>query len=86
MIEQYEEAVGRTIWVWYARDIAGLYGRSRRTVNRWMRERWLRYVRVAGGGLERPRLAIDRDVLIKLWREDRPVESETAKELAACSI
>ena len=86
MIEAYEETVGRTIWVWYARDIAKLYGRSRRTVNRWMRERWLRYVHVAGGGQERPRLAIDRDVLIKLWREDRPVESETAKELAACSI
>ena len=86
MIEQYEEAVGRTIWVWYARDIAGLYGRSRRTVNRWMRERWAKYIHVAGGGLERPRLAIDRDVLIKLWREDRPVESETARELAACSI
>ena len=86
MIEAYEEAVGRTIWVWYASDIAGLYGRSRRTVNRWMRERWLCYVHVAGGGLVRPRLSIDRDVLIKLWREDRPVESETAKELAACSI
>jgi len=86
MIEAYEEAVGRTIWVWYASDIAGLYGRSRRTANRWMRERWLKYVHIAGGGLERPRLAIDRDVLIKLWREDRPVESETAKELAACSI
>jgi len=86
MIEQYEEAVGRTIWVWYARDIAGLYGRSRRTANRWMRGRWLRCVHIAGGGLERPRLAIDRDVLIKLWCEDRPVESETAKELAACSI
>jgi len=86
MIEQYEEAVGRTIWVWYARDIAGLYGCSRRTVSRWMRERWLRYVHVAGGGLERPRLAIDRDVLIKLWREDGPVVNETARELAACSI
>jgi len=86
MIEQYEEAVGRTIWVWYARDIAGLYGRSRRTANRWMHGRWLKYVHIAGGGLERPRLAIDRDVMIKLWREDRPVESETARELAACSI
>ena len=86
MIEQYEEAVGQTIWMWYASDIAGLYGRSRRTVNRWMRGRWLKYVHVAGGGPERPRLAIDRDVMIKLWREDRPVESETAKELAACSI
>jgi len=86
MIEQYEEAVGKTIWVWYASDIAGLYGRSRRTVNRWMRERWLRYVHVAGGGLERPRLAIDRDVMIKLWREDGPVINETARELAACSI
>jgi len=86
MIEAYEEAVGRTIWMWYARDIAGLYGRSRRTVNRWMRERWLKYVHIAGGGLERPRLAIDRDVLIKLWREDGPVVNETARELAACSI
>jgi len=86
MIEQYEEAVGRTIWVWYACDIAGLYGRSRRTANRWMRERWLKYVHIAGGGLERPRLAIDRDVMIKLWREDRPVVNETARELAACSI
>jgi len=86
MIEAYEEAVGRTIWVWYASDIAGLYGRSRRTVNRWMRERWLKYVHIAGGGLKRPRLAIDRDVLIKLWREDGPVVNETARELAACSI
>ena len=86
MIEAYEEAVGRTIWVWYASDIAKLYGRSRRTVNRWMRERWLKYVHIAGGGLERPRLAIDRDVMIKLRRDDCPVESETARELAACSI
>ena len=86
MIEAYEEAVGRTIWVWYASDIAGLYGRSRRTANRWMHGRWLHYVHVAGGGLERPRLAIDRDILIKLWREDRSVVNETARELAACSI
>jgi len=86
MIEQYEEMNGGIIWVWYARDIAGLYGRSRRTVNRWMHDRWLRYAHIAGGGLERPRLAIDRDVLIKLWRDDCPVESETARGLAACSI
>ena len=48
MIEQYEEMNGGIIWVWYAGDIAGLYGRSRRTVNRWMRGRWLKYVHIAG--------------------------------------